>query len=58
MDVQAVMDFIASVGFPAAMCIIMLQNNKEFSQTVAENTRVIQALADRIDNIINHKGGD
>lgn len=58
MDAQAVMDFIASVGFPAAMCLIMLQNNKEFSQAVSENTRVIQVLADRIDNIINHKGGD
>lgn len=48
---------IGSVGFPAVISLILLKNNSEMSEIIRENSKIIQALADRIDNILQ-KGGD
>lgn len=48
---------IGSVGFPVVISLVLLKNNSEMSEIIRENSKVIQALADRIDNILK-KGGD
>ena len=48
---------IGSVGFPIVISLVLLKNNSEMGEIIRENSRVIQALADRIDNILK-KGGD
>ena len=48
---------IGSVGFPVVVSLVLLKNNSEMSEIIRENSKVIQALADRIDNILK-KGGD
>lgn len=48
---------IGSVGFPVVISLILLKNNSEMSEIIRDNSRIIQALADRIDNILK-KGGD
>lgn len=48
---------IGSVGFPVVISLILLKNNSNMSEIIRENSKVIQALADRIDSILQ-KGGD
>ena len=48
---------IGSVGFPVVISLVLLKNNSEMSEIIRENSKIIQALADRIDNILQ-KGGD
>ena len=48
---------VGSVGFPVVISLILLKNNSNMSEIIRENSKVIQALADRIDNILE-KGGD
>lgn len=48
---------VGSVGFPVVISLILLKNNSNMSEIIRENSKVIQALADRIDNILK-KGGD
>lgn len=57
MDINEIVNLISSIGFPAVVCILLLKNNQDQSDVIRENTRVIQALSDRIDSII-HKGGE
>lgn len=48
---------VGSVGFPVVISLILLKNNSNMSEIIRENSKVIQALADRIDSILQ-KGGD
>lgn len=48
---------VGSVGFPVVISLILLKNNSNMSEIIRENSKVIQALADRIDRILQ-KGGD
>lgn len=57
MEINEIVNLIGSIGFPAVVCILLLKNNQDQSEVIRENTKVIQALADRIDNIL-HKGGE
>lgn len=57
MDWGNITTIISSIGFPAVICILLLKNSTEQAEIIRENTKVIQALADKIDCII-HKGGD
>lgn len=57
MDINEIVNLISSIGFPAVVCILLLKNNQEQINVIRENTRVIQAMADRIDSIL-HKGGE
>ena len=57
MEINEIVNLINSIGFPALVCILLLKNNQNQSEVIRENTRVIQALADRIDGIL-HKGGE
>lgn len=57
MEINEIVNLISSVGFPAVVCILLLKNNQDQSDVIRENTKVIQALADRIDTIL-HKGGE
>lgn len=57
MDWGQITNLISSIGFPAVVCFFLLKNNTEQSEIIRENTRVIQALADKIDAIL-HKGGE
>lgn len=57
MDINEIVNLISSIGFPSVVCILLLKNNQDQSDVIRENTRVIQALADRIDSIL-HKGGE
>ena len=57
MNINEIVNLISSIGFPAVVCILLLKNNQYQSEVIRENTRVIQALADRIDSIL-HKGGE
>lgn len=55
--VNEITSLIGSVGFPVVISLILLKNNSEMSEIIRENSKIIQALADRIDNILQ-KGGD
>lgn len=57
MEINEIVNLISSIGFPAVVCILLLKNNQDQSNIIRENTKVIQALADRIDTIL-HKGGE
>lgn len=57
MDWGEITTLISSIGFPAVVCILLLKNNTAQAEIIRENTRAIQALADKIDSII-HKGGE
>lgn len=48
---------VGSVGFPVVISLILLKNNSNMCEIIRENSKVIQALVDRIDNILK-KGGD
>lgn len=56
MEINEIVNLIGTIGFPAVICLLLLKNNQEQSNIIRENTKVIQALADRIDNVL--KGGD
>lgn len=60
MDASAIMTAISSIGFPSAMCVVLLvqmqkeaQMHKEeltmLSKFLNENTLTIQKLADRLE---------
>lgn len=51
------MNIIGTVGFPIVIALLLLKNNQEQTTIIRENTKVIQALADRIDSMLA-KGDD
>lgn len=57
MEINEVVNIIGTVGFPIVIALLLLKNNQEQTQIIRENTKVIQALADRIDHILM-KGND
>lgn len=52
MEINEVVNVISSVGFPAVIAILLLKNNQEQATIIRENTKVIQALADKIDYVL------
>lgn len=57
MEINDVVNIIGTVGFPCVIALLLLKNNQEQTTIIRENTKVIQALADRIDNMLS-KGED
>lgn len=57
MEWGEISNLMQTVGFPAVVCILLLKNNQAQADVIRDNTKVMQALSDRIDSII-HKGGD
>lgn len=57
MEINEVINIIGTIGFPCAIALLLLKNNQEQATIIRENTKVIQALADRIDNILQ-KGSE
>ena len=57
MDWAQLTSLISSIGFPAVVCIMLLKNNQEQANVIRDNTKVMQALADKIDSIL-YKGGE
>lgn len=57
MEINEIVNVIGTIGFPCVIALLLLKNNQEQTQIIRENTKVIQALADRIDNILM-KGND
>lgn len=53
MEINEVVNIIGTVGFPCLIALLLLKNNQEQTTIIRENTKVIQALADRIDNILS-----
>lgn len=53
MEMESIVSLVSSVGFPIVCCIMMWKyintTVKELSNTIAENTRVISILIDKID---------
>lgn len=52
MEINEIVNIIGTVGFPIVIALLLLKNNQEQTQIIRENTKVIQALADRIDCIL------
>lgn len=52
MEINEVVNIIGTIGFPCVISLLLLKNNKEQIDIIRENTKVIQALADRIDCIL------
>lgn len=52
MEINEVVNMIGTVGFPIVIALLLLKNNHEQITIIRENTKVIQALADRIDQIL------
>ncbi len=57
MEINEIINIIGTVGFPIVIALLLLKNNQEQQQIIRENTKVIQALADRIDNVLS-RGDD
>lgn len=57
MEINEVVNIIGTIGFPCVITLILLKNNEEQTTIIRENTKVIQALADRIDNMLS-KGNE
>lgn len=57
MEINEVVNIIGTIGFPCVIALLLLKNNQEQIDIIRENTKVIQALADRIDNMLT-KGDD
>ncbi len=53
MEINEIVNIIGTVGFPCLIALLLLKNNQEQTTIIRENTKVIQALADRIDNILS-----
>lgn len=52
MEINEVINIIGTIGFPCVIALLLLKNNQEQIDIIRENTKVIQALADRIDCIL------
>ena len=52
MEINEVINIIGTIGFPCVIALLLLKNNQEQIDIIRENTKVIQALADRIDNML------
>lgn len=52
MEINEVVNIIGTIGFPCVIALLLLKNNQEQIDIIRENTKVIQALADRIDCIL------
>lgn len=52
MEINEVVNIIGTIGFPCVIALLLLKNNQEQATIIRENTKVIQALADRIDNML------
>lgn len=57
MEINEIVNIIGTIGFPCVIALLLLKNNQEQIDIIRENTKVIQALADRIDNVLA-KGDD
>lgn len=57
MEINEVVNIIGTIGFPCVIALLLLKNNQEQIDIIRENTKVIQALADRIDCMLA-KGDD
>lgn len=57
MEINEVVNIIGTVGFPIVIALLLLKNNQEQATIIRENTKVIQALTDRIDSVLA-KGDD
>ena len=44
MDVQAITQIIANLGFPIAACIYLALSNDKLRSTIEENTKTISSL--------------
>lgn len=53
MEINELVNIIGTIGFPCVIALLLLKNNQEQATIIRENTKVIQALADRIDNILS-----
>lgn len=57
MDMEAISTLVTSVGFPIAMCLMMMKQNdayrSELTSLVKNNTEVITKLCEKIDSLIN-----
>lgn len=57
MEPNEIVNIIGTIGFPCVITLLLLKNNQEQAGIIRENTKVIQALADRIDNVLS-KGNE
>lgn len=52
MEINEIVNIIGTIGFPCVITLLLLKNNQEQIDIIRENTKVIQALADRIDYML------
>lgn len=57
MEINEIVNIIGTIGFPCVIALLLLKNNQEQIDIIRENTKIIQALADRIDYMLA-KGDD
>lgn len=53
MDAQLITSWVSSVGFPILACVYMWKyistSLKEFTETINENTKMVEKLIDKLD---------
>lgn len=57
MEMEAITTLITNVGFPVAMCLMMMKQNdayrNELTGLVKNNTEAITKLCEKIDSLLN-----
>lgn len=51
MSANEIVQLIANVGFPIVMCLLMFKNSTKTSEVIAENTKAINLLAEKVDRL-------
>ena len=57
MDVQAITQIIANLGFPISACIYLALSNDKLRTTIEENTKTIASLEKLMTLYLHEKGG-
>jgi hypothetical protein len=57
MEMEAITTLVTTVGFPIAMCLMMMKQNdayrNEITDLVKNNTEAITKLCEKIDSLLN-----
>lgn len=57
MEMEAITTLVTTVGFPIAMCLMMMKQNdayrNEITDLVRNNTEAITKLCEKIDSLLN-----
>lgn len=50
MDINTIMEFVSTVGFPIVCCTVLFVENDRLRSTIEDNTKAVISLTDYIKN--------